>query len=258
MTKQEFKNRIKDDFYPHCVSLRFVNNSADRIVRFSAFVYEWEDDWYLVTAGHSFKVFREDLQFDEFTTCKIDDHLHKSGRIDPANMITIDKVTLFDAFTICYDDENDWAFLKLTENYVSCLKANQIKPFQKYSLPDECDFYWVLGIPFDSVQIDGNVETNVFSLLRGDKLDDDASKEFGANDNFAVARVGNIEDLTDEEHSFESVLGMSGGPVIGFFDEEQLEFSLVGIQSTWRDQSRIIKFCKFAKCLEEIVKTNRS
>jgi len=129
----------------------------------------------------------------------------------------------------------DLGLIHLRPHYRELLAANGIIPFtpRQWCFPNDLEFesFGVVGFPheFTSPDVDdlapgAFVVQPVFVPLR--KVEDDLS--------MPVRRFrGEIVGMQDQK----SLVGMSGGPIVGFYrDNGQSQYLLQAIQSSWNEQ----------------------
>jgi hypothetical protein len=243
MADKEFRVFLQETLYRHCISLRFVHSSQS-ILHISAFLYSKNDDWYIITAGHCITDLIEAQ--NDYPVCEINDSLHISSDNLTTNkiMLQINTVDFLKGIQYSNDKDNDWAFFKLSSIYKQPIEANGCVPFTSQMNSENADYFFILGIPSESA----NRRGYIFSIVRADHYDKNCS---GKHNNFKSASIPSNDEMIDPQTNYilESIKGMSGGPVLGIINNG---YQLVGIQSSWIPQTRIVKFMKFEDTAENI------
>jgi hypothetical protein len=227
------------------------------LLKHSGFVCSFDDRWYFVTAGHVLKNIHDYLQYAEakIGACHLMDNFGRFAETDD------NAIPFADAFDrmLFVDDANsgrDFGLIPLDSNKRTLLSANRIEAFPEtnWSVHQEGKFlrYAVLGLP-DEMNVDlpfesdchiGVPTTFVVTFANDTKVDDETRRK---NNQWLVLRL-------QRQNVFKSIVGMSGGPVLGFrvCENEQLRYWIVGIQSRWLPDDRHILVSPMSTYLAEV------
>lgn len=224
----------------------------------SCFLVELAGDWFLLTAGHWLKHEETGLE-----------RLLAAG-------YRIDKIVLVDAFAghtgsplpfsfdmadwlAIYDDAEgfDIAALPIHPFYrrglesagVSAIELHATGPaeFHEDSQPA------LVGVPAESFEKKGADTAMKLVLV---PLTAYAGDSLPAKGDSILAQMPT--DPADAAHRVEDVVGMSGGPIFRIVTKagKHKKYWLVGIQSGWYANSRVVRFCPidaFVAALEEVL-----
>lgn len=205
----------------------------------TAFVLSVENQWFLITAGHCLREIEKlQLQGTEIVSCAL---------IDTMGANAIDKFTI----PFAYEDaspeylsdelEFDYGVILLSLYYRQHLEANGIQPLTEEvwdMQPDEFDFYKLIGIPYELLEVTPE-DVKVTTTL----LDIEPLKNWPTSVRVTTAPqfVGRIS----LENRIKSIKGTSGGPIFGFVENPPgtLKYWLVALQSRWLPRSHIVVGC---------------
>jgi hypothetical protein len=137
------------------------------------------------------------------------------------------------------EDGLDFGFVALSDLWKRNLERNGIVPFtsRQWNFPADFAFehYGIVGFPDEytgkspfarPTSTTGHVKPTLVSVER---MSDDTTKPF-------AQFKGKILDKGDQE----SIKGMSGGPIFGFFREGgEVKYLLVALQSWWDERSKV-------------------
>lgn len=232
-----------------CISYRSIANgklSGPQFFSAAGTIISFNDKFFFLTAGHS---------------------LQELSKAFDSSSVSIDSCVLADSFTqkpvsdkpIPFDflgspkfslnqDGLDFGLIGLRSHYVRLLAANGVKAVgpENWEHQDSIDFhgYVMLGLPdeFESHTVTGvgagrlisaQVSPTLISLTRL-ATPPEGSPKF-EHDRF----VGQI----DPRLEIGSIVGMSGGPILGFTMEPPIRYWVIAIQSSWIRRSRITFGC---------------
>jgi len=225
------------------------NSGRGHYENVSGFVISIRDHWFWVTAGHVIEKIRIAKEKGQLLG---DWHLDDSDALGARFKMPI-PFDFDDAFKLFFYDDKfgvDYALIYLSPYYCDLLKCNNIEPLNEQAwcigIPEDFDFYWLIGIPDELVHPSMNTEI----IMKGCVL-------------IPVQRIyeppveiltdlprfyGKIPDklkLANAEHVIEDISGMSGGPIFGFKkdSDDQLRYWVVALQSGWFKPKRIITAC---------------
>ena len=148
---------------------------------------------------------------------------------------------------IHFDDEDeglDFGVIPLSPYYVNLLAKNGCVAIEEknwiHQANVEFHAYAMLGFPeeFASKEVDGYgnavVYPTMFRVIRLDNPPEDAKP----------TRYPRFVGQIDDSNPIESVVGLSGGPILGFnIGEEGTRFWLVALQSSWNPRTRVVYAC---------------
>lgn len=219
----------------------------------SGFLISVQNQWFWVTAGHIF----EDIKTAIDTGQKLGEwHLDDSDALGARSNMPI-PFDFDNAFrTYFYDEDSgvDYALIYLEPYYRNLLQRNNIEPLNEQAwrvgLPEDFDFYFLIGIPDECVQPQMNAEV----IIKGCML-------------IPVQRIDDPpeEILTDMPRLYFkisviniNIQGMSGGPIFGFRknNEGQLKYWVIALQSGLFKNKRIITACpiqNFADWIDSVL-----
>jgi hypothetical protein len=211
---------------------------GSRICASSCFVMSFGESWFLVTAGHVLKELEELLDHPRvrfLQSCLID--ALGSEAIHSNNVpFTYDKSKRF------YIDQDglDFGLIPLSHNHRQLLEANRVVPVAVENWMnqdiDRCHSFLLLGIPVDWVshaQSPGGYSLHIETLLVSVKRL--TEPPFGAEATTYERFIGDLTTPAKMQHGLE---GTSGGPIFGFYNDEngQLRYWIVALQSSCLDK----------------------
>ena len=228
-------------FNKHLVPMLFTvqDNTGSRQFIVSAFALSIMDQWFLITAGHCLRQI-EELQSKgtEITSCAL---------VDTIGTDAIHKDTIPFAYEnaspqyLSEDLHYDYGVIPLSSYYRHLLEANSVQSLTEEvweKQPDEFDFYKLLGVPYELLEI-----TPEYVYLPTTLLNVEPTNEWpnGIAKTSAPQFIGKItlgKGLTN-------IAGTSGGPIFGFRENPpgKLKYWLVALQSRWFSMSRIVIGC---------------
>jgi hypothetical protein len=204
----------------------------------SCFVMSFGERWFLVTAGHVLKELEELLEHPRvrlIQSCLIDalgsDAIHNSNlpfTYDKSNRFYIDQ------------DGLDFGLIPLSHNHRQLLEANRVVPVAVENWInqdiDRCHGFLLLGIPVDWVshaQSPGGYRLGIETLLVSIKRLTEPPPR--AETTMYERFIGDLTKPADMQHGLE---GTSGGPIFGFYDDDngQLRYWIVALQSSCLDK----------------------
>lgn len=227
-----------------CVTYQRAGSEANEFAIYSGTLISIEGMICFLTAGHILSELAQARDSADVTITKavLADTFAKSA---VSNMpIPFD---LKGARLIHFDDDSeglDFGVIPLSQYYVNLLAKNGMVALEEknwiHQANVQFDGYAMLGFPeeFVSKQVDGYgnamVSPTMFRVVRLD-----APPE-GSKQTRYPRFVGQIDD----SNPIESVVGMSGGPIIGFtIRETETRYWIVALQSSWDPGKRIVYAC---------------
>lgn len=251
ITKDFIKTVGKHFLSFSCVQL--VENERKPLI-FSGFLIDALGAWFFVTAGHILRDINTVIDAGyKFDTWRFDDQTSRLE--DPMPPIPFD--FSIEDWVVIYDKVKglDYAVLALDDFYIRQLLAGGAEPIRKNAWGDyiqDHDFWAIMGIPSESVTYDGVTElTAKFSVIPLEETDPPPNADQRSENSF-YARL-------DPSSNVKDIDGMSGGPI---FTLKKIEgkwvYHVIGVQSGWYPQSRVIFACPIKPLfleIEELVET---
>lgn len=210
----------------------------------SCFVVEIEQLWLLVTAGHVISDIKKAIAAGAIYS---DFNLHDklAGNTYPLSVpipFNADEWAVIDGGP----DGGDFAAAAIPNLIVQALLAGGIRPIEEKvfgAAPFEQYPHWLLtGIPSESYAHAGNQHTLALTVvpLAPTPAPDNAVATSGENKVFGKMLSQPALDTVNVT----DVAGMSGGPVFGVRGVDgQAWYWLIGLQSSWYEESRVVCFC---------------
>lgn len=240
----------------HFVSLSCVEcvpGSQERLALvFSGFLVEVEAVWFFITAGHVIKQIREAMESGaQFDMWRLDDqtagkHFREGGAAIPYDF-------KLDEWLEIEDEQEgiDYAATPICGLYRMQLEAGGAIPVRSdaWRYHDPTTRYWaMIGMPHEKVLYD-NVSVISASIVIVPLIPTtppEAATHKGAN--LFYARLAD-----DAIHVVRSVEGMSGGPIFAIEKlDGEWKYWVIGVQSRWFPNSRVIGACPFASFAAEL------
>ena len=208
-----------------------------KFICFSAFVLFIQNRWWLVTAGHIFKYWKQAINSGDVVVVgrALADYFGTDVTFDhplPFDLFDQDAIHIFDKTR-----KLDFALVPLNDLIRQGLEKNCVMPMEinwgRKGL-DDFDAYGVVGFPeeysgpIDAIeQASGQVRPVYVPLqLQDVPTPDDQFPRF----------IAKIKDMGNQK----SIVGMSGGPIFGYRKrEDEIEYEIVAIQSTWNERDTI-------------------
>ncbi len=234
-------------------------NSMEEVAKlFSGFVIAIDDVWFYVTAGHVPRAVQAGMEAGgQFDVWRLGDQAAR-GPFSHGIPFDFD----FDQW-IVLDEQAiglDYAALPLRNLFREALERGKVVPLTKNAWGDhvtEHDQWVLVGVPAESVAHDGDsiltarvVGVALTTTDPPDGADAKAENQFYAR----------LTDASDKV--LKNVEGMSGGPIFATKkDEDDIKYTVIGIQSAWYKSDRIIAACPFSSLalgLEEAVTQARN
>ena len=242
----------------HLVTLSCVQYPSDdpprKLLLFSGFIADIGGVWFYVTAGHILRDIRTALNLGhKFDIWRLGDQTAGNKFNDTAIPYDFD----IEKWTVVEDEEYglDYAALPLGEMYCRLLHAGGVVPIGKEAWGDhlmEHDQWILVGVPSESVIYDGkNVIVARPAMIPLKSVEAPEEAESKAQNQF----YGLLHQ--DSELIVKDINGMSGGPIFATAKvNDEMRYVVIGIQSGWYKNNRIIAACPFtslASALEELV-----
>lgn len=220
-------------------------------------------NWYWVTAGHIIREVEDALsqkQIEERDFWLVD------GFGDGAfsgHSIPFDYAGAYKYYRFEEQQGLDFGLVEITPYYRSLLKANGIRTVYKKDWKNQhrlqFDIHFMFGVPEDAIQNAICSRSNGY-VVRGkpiptavyiEQVDKVKSEHLRAHPRF----VGQIPKR--HRASVKDLVGMSGGPIFGYTDEDPDRCYIVAVQSSWYPKQGVTFGCPvpvFAKLAEEQLK----
>ncbi len=226
---------------------------------FSGFVVEILDEWFYITAGHIIRDIK--IAIDSGSTFDV-------WRLGDQTASDLETRKRHKNMAVPYDfnvdhwyvlrDEAlglDYAVTHLSTLYRKQLEAGGVLPFKKdlwLEYSNAGSIWGLAGVPSETVTYDGTTHIDArFTLLGLTPADPPpAAGQKAKNQFYAVLHSSSQEIVGDID-------GMSGGPVVAVMTStEGFAYFVIGVQSAWYPDSRLIAACpfsSFALALEPII-----
>jgi hypothetical protein len=242
----------------HFVTLSCVQavpgSPNEKILIFSGFLADIGGMWFYVTAGHILRCIRSALNAGAtFDIWRLGDQTAGNRFKDTAIPFAFD----IDLWCVIEEEEVglDYAAVPLETMYCRALQAGGAIPIDKSAWADyvtEHDQWALVGVPSETVSYDGNtIITARVVVAPLEPVDDPVAAGPKAQNQF----YGRLKD--DSAAIVKDIDGMSGSPIFALKKvEETWKYSVIGVQSGWYQQRRIIAACpfsSFALALEDVV-----
>ena len=242
----------------HFVTLSCVQTvpgtPGEKVLVFSGFLAEVAGIWFYVTAGHILRRIRLALNGGaKFDVWRLGDQSAGNRFKDTAIPFAFD----VDRWGVIENDEIglDYAAVPLEEMYCLALQAGGAIPIDKSAWGNhitEYDQWALVGVPSETVSYDGKTIITARVVVAPIELVEEPAE---AGPNAQNQFYGRLKD--DSATVVTDIDGMSGGPIFALKKvEETWKYSVIGVQSAWYRQARVIAACpfsSFAVALEELV-----
>lgn len=226
---------------------------------YSASIISINGLWNILTAGHILENIEDSLKSKKINIykCQLLDYLGTYSK--SREPIPFDYLNSSKTYFVDFDNGLDFGLIKLSNMYRELLSSNGVIPLdEKRLLGEEIlstdNEYLLLGIPQkftfqeekgfgkSNSQLIGTISPTIIEVK---KILNYEEKSFSSSPFF----VGKLED---NEKSFDDISGMSGGPIFGF-NEDLKRYWIIGIQSNWLKNSKIIFSCKTTTIYQHII-----
>lgn len=254
-----FTERVAQSVGRHFVTLSCAQHPHDggemRVHVFSGFVVAVEGEWFYVTAGHILRRVQAALAGGStFGIWRLGDQTAGNRFAGTAIPYAFE----IDRWFVLDDSDAglDYATVHLGGLYRQLLEAGGVLPLGSGAWSDHTDEHehWALvGIPSESVSY--NQRTQISARVVVAPLTPTSAPESAGNraQNQFYAKL-----LEDSDGVVKDIDGMSGGPIFMLCDTgETWKYNLIGVQSAWYRDSRVIAACPFTSfgvALEPIVR----
>jgi len=250
---QQFFNAVGRHFVTlSCVQI--LPDNTKKILLFSGFIVDIRGNWFYVTAGHILKLVQLSLaNGGKFDIWRLGDQTAGNKFSDTAIPFdfNIEKWVVIEEEA----DGLDYAAIPLDEMYCRLLNAGGVVPLGNDAWGDhlmEHDQWILVGVPSQSVAYDGK---NIIVARPAMIPLKEAEAHELAGSKSKNQFYGHLHQ--DSQSIVENIDGMSGGPIFAIkWNGEKLHYVVIGIQSAWYSQDRIIAACPFSSlghALEELV-----
>lgn len=236
--------------------------SKNTVAMRTGFIVEINGAWKLVTAGHVLLELRNAVDKGCKLDIKLVDGWHREdGKTTP---IPFDPMQL-GPMAIDHDGD-DFGIVPLGPHYERLLAANGVDAVperQIRGVPPPADFYAVVGFPemalnarlVDQDRISQTYQmATPFVMLSANPVLD-IKKPFEGSAPRIYATLNPAPLLEFDDHAsirVDDIVGMSGGPLFALWmnREGSHQYTVVAVQSRWRDRSRTIAACPMIRMLE--------
>ena len=287
LTSDQHKIHIQDSIGQHFVSLRGVyrnpNDAADPQTKtpfnFSGFVYKLRDDWFFLTAGHVL----EQIAAARKAGMIVENFLLDDAYSPNAPFKSSDTLIPFNfddapKHFINQPEIGDFGLIWISPYYRDLLSKNKITPFvpeETSDAPYDPGFInrWVIGLPEELMRVENTAGVTHhksqlvivgLSPLRFEDLPEAIKsdvKDKGLREDNFFAQVPDASELSEgEEAGLQDILGLSGGPIIGWRRNNQgiVSYSILAIQSSWWPSSRVLMAGPITRYISAIDRTIQS
>lgn len=254
----KFTERFANSIGRHFVALSCVQHlpasKSMRVHVFSGFVVDIMGEWFYVTAGHILRDVRRAIDGGSaFDLWRLDDQT--AGK--RFNNIAVPYDFQLEHCCVLEDASAglDYAAVHLGGLYRKQLEAGGVVPIAKKAWGDhvtEHDHWVLFGIPSESISYDGTTQITakvvMVPLVSAEPPPLAAQK---AESQFYAKLADGSEEVVKD------IDGMSGGPIVMLWKaDDTWKYSVIGVQSAWYPNARIIAACpfsSFADALEPVV-----
>jgi hypothetical protein len=241
-----------------CVQV--LDGGKEKELVFSGFLIDADGVWFYVTAGHILRDIRKVVR--------------AGGKFDAWRLTDLSAGNKFKHIAIPFHfDDTKWAVVENEElgldyaamplDALTCLQleAGDAMPISKIAWGDHVtshDQWGLVGIPSETVDYDGKTIITGKVVVIPVEEEKTPPKEAGkkAQNQF----YGRLKE--DSAAIVKDIDGMSGGPLVAIKKVDGIwKYSVIGIQSGWYADSRIIAACPFSSFaleLEQVVQRARS
>ena len=240
MSTEPSRDEIAGYFNQHCAPLyvHFKKGEEEHHYVFSAFVISIDDEWFLVTAGHCLYEI-EKAKNAGYSIIKA--RLIDFGGINARHFQPIPFDFENSPSAHLGDDKYDYGIIHISKYYRRLMESNGIISLNEEvweKQPKDPDFYFLLGVPDQLTEVTED-KIRLTTTLHSVTKCDSAPIEFEKTD--APTFYGKIH----LEEDLESIVGMSGGPLLSFKRTEsgELKYWLCAVQSRWIKSKRLIAAC---------------
>jgi hypothetical protein len=231
--------------------------AEERALVFSGFLVKAGGVWFYVTAGHILRDIRKSLaRGDTFDVWRLDDQTAGNSFGGAAIPYAFE----IERWLVVEDEEIglDYAVVLLEPYYCQQLKAGRAAPIDKVAWGDhvaEHDYWALVGFPSESIAYDKkSIITGRISLMPLEPVAEPTGAGRKAENQF-YARIKDLGNVTD-------IVGMSGGPIFSLKKVDGAwKYKVIGVQSGWYPDARIIAACPFASLgleLEKLVESAKA
>lgn len=227
---------------------------------FSGMVMSFDGEWYYVTAGHCLKETEELIKTKRVDQLSFIDYL--GSEATDRNRIPIVDFCEMKYEWIYQANGIDVGYVKLDQYYKELFCRNKILPIDEVqwaNQPNSKEFfhYELIGTPIayvDGAELDlGMLKPELLRIGVLQSPPQELVDTFGHPEeeiernadiinSMFYGRISNGQQLPQFMHGEESIVGMSGGPVLGFtLVKDEMRYWVVAMQSTWHRPTRTIK-----------------
>lgn len=236
----------------HFVTLSCVRTApgtnAQEVFVFSGFLMEIVGVWFYVTAGHIVRGIRTSLEAGfTFDRWRLDDQTagnQFNGAAVPYDF-RVERWLVIEDETVGLD----YAVVVLDEFFCKALKAGGAVPLAEETWGDhltEADRWALVGIPSETVLFDQvtAISARVVIIPLEQTSEPLAAGRKAENQFYArITDPGRVKNID----------GMSGGPVFALkFREGRWWYMVIGVQSAWYSESKVIAACPFSSLTSAI------
>ncbi len=261
----QFDSVIKKEFANRIVSVKgtLIKEGQPMSFCFTGMVMSFKDEWFYITAGHCIKDLNLYHQIFDVKSLQFVDSLGNNAV--EHSPIPIHDYPELEKQYVYHVNGLDFGYIRITDYYKRLLISNKVEPISEFRWidpPNEEKYfrYFLLGTPYGYLQpqpikdnylipelYDVRKITNPPSILTDTfgHPPDEVWQGVDLTDSLFFGQLNqNIElpIVWKPDGPEESIVGMSGGPVLGFVQEgNEIKYWIVAMQSSWHPSTRTIK-----------------
>lgn len=250
-----FTRRVYATVGKHFVTLSCLqkaSGSREKILIFSGFLVDVSGAWFYITAGHILRDIKKAIEAGSvFSDWRLDDQTAGNKFNGAAIPFDFD----IEAWLVVEDEQIglDYATTLIGGLYRLALQAGGAVPIGKAAWGDyvtEHDAWVLVGVPSESVEYDGStIITGRIVVTPIEPADEPAMAGLKAQNQF----YGRLKE--DSTEVVQDIDGMSGGPIFALKKiGEEWRYCVIGVQSSWYPNSRIIAACPFSSLGNELLR----
>jgi hypothetical protein len=225
------------------------DSGRDQSFFFSGFMVSYLGRWFYLTAGHALDDFNTLLieRRIRLRQCSFMDYFGKEAK--HTNSPPVDLVSLPKAIVDDYGEGLDFAVVGLPQLYGRMMEQNGVRPFAmdgwRQGKALIFSDYGVLGLPDEKMDKKWRIGAKGETIIGGVQVVLMLGKRVEASpaSNMPHPRVPWLAIELRDQGEIKSMVGMSGGPIIGIIQEpgRNTRYTAIGIQAWW-DKERKIAF----------------
>ncbi|WP_207848785.1 MULTISPECIES: hypothetical protein [unclassified Pseudomonas] len=249
----DFSERVAASIGRHFVMLSCLKSSSSsekaEVLIFSGFVVDVLGEWFYVTAGHVPKGIGSMIEDGyTFDTWRLNDQA--AGKQFEEAAIPFD--FQFEHWCVVEDASVglDYAAVPLGGLYRQQLEVGGVVPFTKEAWGDyiaDHDYWTIVGVPSESISENASKITAQVVIIPLSPANPPRDVGQKAENQFYAKLMDGSEEVVN------NISGMSGGPIISLREVDSVwKYKVIGIQSGWYSDSRILAACPFSSFAEAL------